>query len=89
MSRTYELWDTTTKNLVGACATENDAPAFVCAYVAENGPQYPVSWVLLWDNDQDEFCRISERTTLLTCATATDIVGPESALSRVPGILPG
>jgi hypothetical protein len=49
MSRTYELWDGATRNLVAAYDCESDALAFVQQYVAEHGSTYASSWALLWD----------------------------------------
>ncbi len=40
MSTTYELWDTSSKNLVEACESEADALAFVRAYVAVRGREH-------------------------------------------------
>jgi hypothetical protein len=47
MARIFELWDTASRNLIGAYESEVDALGFVRAYVAEHGPGYPSSWVLL------------------------------------------
>lgn len=71
MSKTYELWDTTTRNLIEACAIETDALAFVRAYVAEHGRGYPASWVLLWDDDgADDTGQIAEGPALIARAEA-------------------
>ena len=71
MSKTFELWDTTTNNLVEACDAEDDALAFVRAYVAEHGRQYPASWVLLWDDETVDLAgQIAEGSALLVRAGA-------------------
>jgi hypothetical protein len=69
MSKTYELWDTGTRNLVGAHSSEADALAFVRSYAGQHGPEYPMSWVLLWDDDDaDEAGQIAEGHSLLVLA---------------------
>jgi hypothetical protein len=73
MSKVYEVWDTATSNLVTARATEDDALAFVRAYVAQHGRQYALSWVLLWDDDAtDQAGQIAEGSTLIARAEATN-----------------
>jgi hypothetical protein len=70
MSRTYELWDSASRNLVGAYASEDEALTFVRAYVGEHGTAYASSWVLLWDDeDADEAGQIDEGTGLLVRAS--------------------
>ncbi len=82
MSKAYELWDATTNNLVEACDSEADALAFVRAYVAEHGHQYPASWVLLWDDDAaDEAGQIAAGSALLARA---DPVTPCDGSRRTP-----
>lgn len=69
MGATYELWDTASRNLVGAYATEAEALTFVRAYVGEHGTAYPTSWVLLWDDDDaDQAGQIAEGIGLLARA---------------------
>ena len=69
MSTTCELWDTGTRNLVGAHASEADALAFVRSYVGQHGPAYPLSWVLLWDDDDaDQAGQVAEGQALLDLA---------------------
>lgn len=71
MSKVYELWDMATNNLVEACDSEADALAFVRAYIAEHGAEYPTSWALLWDDDAaDQAGQIAEGSTLLARAGA-------------------
>ena len=69
MSTVYELWDTATNNLVEACDSESDALDFLRAYVADHGREYPMSWVLLWDDDAaDEAGQIAVGEALLARA---------------------
>jgi hypothetical protein len=69
MNRTYELWDTSTSNLVAAHGSEAEALAFVRAYADEHGTAYPASWVLLWDDDDtDDAGQIAEGYSLLSLA---------------------
>ena len=69
MSKTFELWDTSTRNLVAAHESEADALAFVRSYADQHGPRYPTSWVLLWDDDDaDEAGQIAEGRSLLELA---------------------
>ena len=69
MSRTYELWDGATRNLVAAYDCESDALLFVQKYVAEHGSAYASSWVLLWEDDgTDEAEQIAEGHALLALA---------------------
>ncbi len=71
MSKIYEVWDTTTSNLVTASETEDDALAFVRAHVAQHGRQYPLSWALLWDDDAADLAgQIAEGAALLALAEA-------------------
>ncbi len=71
MSKTYELWDMATNNLVEACESEDDALAFVRAYVAEHGTEYRTSWALLRDDDAaDRAGQIAEGSALLARAGA-------------------
>lgn len=87
MSKTYELWDTGTRNLVGAHASEADALAFVRSYTGQHGPAYPLSWVLLWDDDDaDQAGRIAEGQALLDLAGAsTDAGMPAQPVERRAG----
>jgi hypothetical protein len=87
MSKTYELWDTGSRNLIGAHASEADALAFVRAYVDQHGPVYPLRWVLLWDDDvADEAGEIAEGQTLLDLAgVSTDAQTPTEAARRRAG----
>ena len=87
MSKTYELWDTKTRNIVGAHASEADALTFVRAYAGEHGPAYPLSWVLLWDDeDADEAGQVAEGRSLLAIAgVATDSGGSANAVERRAG----
>jgi hypothetical protein len=69
MSRTYELWDTVSQNLVGAYDSEAEALAYVRAYVSERGSEYASSWALLWDDDEaDQAGQIAEGLALLSRA---------------------
>src|SRR5919198_147625 len=71
MSKTFELWDTATRNLVGAYESEGEALAFVRAYAGQHGPAYPSSWVLLWDDEAtEEAGQIAEGPALLARARA-------------------
>lgn len=87
MSKTYELWDTSTSNLVAAHHSEAEALAFVRAYARQHGPAYPATWVLLWDDDDaDDAGQIAEGHSLLTLAgvpTAGDV--PEKVVERRAG----
>jgi hypothetical protein len=66
MSKTYELWDGRSRNLIAAYETEADALAYVRGYVTEHGSAYAQSWVLLWDNEaRDEAGQIAEGQVLL------------------------
>ena len=88
MSKTFELWDAATRNLVGAHRTEADALAFVRTYVAEHGPAFPTSWVLLWDDDAaDAAGQIAEGQALLSRAgvSALHHEAPSGATSRRTG----
>ncbi len=79
VSKTYEVWDTTTRNLVTASATEDDALAFVRAYVAEHGREYPTFWVLLWDGETaDQAGQIAEGSALIARAESAN------SISRTP-----
>ncbi len=80
MTTIYELWDTSTNNLVEACESQADALVFVSAYVAEHGPVYPAAWALLRDDDAaDEAVQIAEGPALLALAEATT-----TATNRTP-----
>lgn len=69
MSKTYELWDTGSRNLIGAHPSEADALAFIRTYVGQHGPAYPLRWVLLWDDDDiDEAGQVAEGHSLLELA---------------------
>ena len=71
MSRTYELWDGPTRNLVAAYDCESDALAFIQQYVAEHGSAYASSWALLWDDDDvDEAEQVAEGFDLLALAAS-------------------
>ena len=58
MSKTYELWDMTTNNLVEAYGSEADALAFVRAYVAELCIPDDESVRLELDNGGEGHCTI-------------------------------
>ena len=84
MSKAFELWDTETRNLVGAHASEAAALEFVRSYVTQHGPEYPASWVLLWDDDAaDEAGQIAEGQTLLALAGVA--AASEQAVERRAG----
>jgi hypothetical protein len=69
MSKTYELWDAASQNLVGAYDSEAEALTYVRAYVNERGTEYASSWVLLWDDDEaDQAGQIDEGLALLSRA---------------------
>ena len=69
MSKTYELWDAGSRNLIQAYDTEADALKYIRAYVAEHGTTFAQSWILLWDDDAtDEAGQIAEGQTLLALA---------------------
>lgn len=73
MSKTYELWDGGSRNLIGAYDAEAEALTFVRTYVAQHGSAYAQSWVLLWDDDTaDEAGQIAEGPALLTLAARAD-----------------
>ena len=87
MTKTYELWDTRSRNLIDAYASEAEALAFVRAYVGQHGPEYPLSWVLLWDDEEiDEAGQVAEGRALLDLAGASaQIAGPREAAKRRVG----
>ena len=69
MSKTYELWDAATRNLIAAYDCESDALSYVRQYVAERGSAYTLSWVLLWEDDgADETEQVAEGHALLALA---------------------
>jgi hypothetical protein len=69
MSKTYELWDSGSRNLIGAYSSEADALTYVRRYVADYGPAYARTWVLLWDDDPaDQAGQIAEGQALLDLA---------------------
>jgi hypothetical protein len=71
MSRTYELWDTTTRNLVAAYDSESEALSFVRQCVTDQGAASLTSWVLLWDDDEaDDAGQVAEGHALLIRAAA-------------------
>ena len=73
MRRTYELWDASSRNLIGAYDAEADVLQFVRTYVAEHGSSYAQSWVLLWDDDAtDQAGQIAEGQALLALAQAAN-----------------
>jgi hypothetical protein len=87
MSKTYELWDAATRNLVAAHASEADALAFVRTYADQHGPEYPKSWVLLWDDeDADEAVEVAEGSSLLALAgVSTDPGASAPSVGRRAG----
>lgn len=69
MSKTYELWDAATRNLIAAYDCESDALSYVRQYVAERGSTYATSWILLWEDDgADEAEQVAEGQALLALA---------------------
>jgi hypothetical protein len=69
MTKTYELWDSGSRNLIGAYEAEADALQFVRLYVDEHGSAFAQSWVLLWDDEaRDEAGQIAEGLALLALA---------------------
>ena len=71
MSKTYELWDATTRNLIAAYDCEGDALSYVRQYVAERGSTYASSWVLLWEDDgADKAAQVAEGPDLLALAAS-------------------
>jgi hypothetical protein len=87
MSRTYELWDTASQNLVGAYESEADALTYVHAYVSERGSEYASSWALLWDDDEaDQAGQIDGGLALLARAEraqASRDIRPQTTERRV------
>jgi hypothetical protein len=51
MSKTFELWDTATRNLIGAYASEAEALCLVRQYLSQGASEEVEAWVLLWDDD--------------------------------------
>jgi hypothetical protein len=87
MSKTYELWDTGTRNLVGAHGSEADALAFVRMYAGQHGLAYPLSWVLIWDDeDAGQAGQVAEGQALLDLAgVSTDTGVSAKAAERRAG----
>jgi hypothetical protein len=51
MTETFELWDTATRNLIGAYASEAEALCLVRRHVSQGASEQVEAWVLLWDDD--------------------------------------
>ncbi len=85
MSRIFELWDSTSRNLIGAYESETDALAFVRAYVDQHGSSYPTAWILLWDDDTaDKSGQIAMGPALLERAGNAPPVTSEPP-AQIPG----
>ena len=66
----YELWDTTTLNLVGSFESEVEALAVVHGAVTRYGAGYVDGLVLVRENARGESCTLAEGLGLLELTAA-------------------
>jgi hypothetical protein len=68
MSKTFEIWETRSNNLVGAYATEDAALADVRAQLASHGKAAVETWTLLSESDDEAIEYIADSTGLAELA---------------------
>ncbi len=70
----YEIWETKSRNRVGAFASLDAALALVCRSVEQHGPRYAETLMLAREDDQGDTELLAEGAALMNMAAPAPTV---------------
>lgn len=69
----YELWETSSRNLIGTFSTEKDALKAVLQASAANGEKYARTWLLALEDESGETSSIAAGSELIKRAKQSGV----------------